>query len=139
PSQDIKKRSMPELEAQDGQAGIGPGPCGSGRPSKPFQELYENSGAAAFELSLEEFARILRDIGAQYLATGAARDCLPGQPRGGVTGLASDEACAFYATLRLNELVLARACAKGVERAWEVFLNLYREKLYRAAFSITRE
>jgi RNA polymerase sigma-70 factor, ECF subfamily len=41
--------------------------------------------------------------------------------------------------LRLEELALARACAKGTERAWEIFLNRYREKLYGAALAITKE
>jgi RNA polymerase sigma-70 factor (ECF subfamily) len=36
-------------------------------------------------------------------------------------------------------LVLARACAAGNERAWEVFLIRYREKLYEIARQITRE
>jgi RNA polymerase sigma-70 factor (ECF subfamily) len=45
----------------------------------------------------------------------------------------------FSKTLRLEDLVLARACAAGNERAWEVFLLRYREKLYDIARQITRE
>ncbi len=40
---------------------------------------------------------------------------------------------------RLNELVLARACALGNSVAWDRFLSLYREKLYAAALAITRD
>jgi RNA polymerase sigma-70 factor (ECF subfamily) len=41
--------------------------------------------------------------------------------------------------LRVEELALARACAAGHERAWEVFLTRYREKLYDIAGYITKE
>jgi RNA polymerase sigma-70 factor (ECF subfamily) len=41
--------------------------------------------------------------------------------------------------LRLEELAMARACARGNEAAWEVFLTRYREKLYGAAYSIASE
>jgi RNA polymerase sigma-70 factor, ECF subfamily len=45
----------------------------------------------------------------------------------------------FLSTLRLGELVLARACAAGNERAWEVFLNRYRATLYESAYKIAKE
>jgi RNA polymerase sigma-70 factor (ECF subfamily) len=41
--------------------------------------------------------------------------------------------------LRVEELVLARACAAGNERAWDVFFTRYREGLYTAAMSIARD
>jgi len=43
------------------------------------------------------------------------------------------------ASIRVKELVLARACARGNEAAWEVFLAQYREVLYSAAYGITRQ
>jgi RNA polymerase sigma-70 factor, ECF subfamily len=46
---------------------------------------------------------------------------------------------AFLASLRLDELVLARACAAGNDRAWEIFLNRYRATLYESAYKIARE
>src|SRR5258707_5476259 len=49
------------------------------------------------------------------------------------------EARAFFLTLRLEELALARACAAGHEFAWELFLTRFREKLYQAALRIARE
>ena len=42
-------------------------------------------------------------------------------------------------TLHLEELVLARACVAGNERAWEVFLTRYRERMYDAAYNIARD
>jgi RNA polymerase sigma-70 factor (ECF subfamily) len=41
--------------------------------------------------------------------------------------------------LKIEELVLARACAAGNERAWETFMVRYREKLYDIGLHITRE
>ena len=43
------------------------------------------------------------------------------------------------ASIRVKELVLAHACARGNEAAWEAFLIQYRETLYSAAYSITRQ
>ena len=40
---------------------------------------------------------------------------------------------------RVKELVLARACAKGNNQAWDCFLVQYREKLYTAAAAIARD
>ncbi len=42
-----------------------------------------------------------------------------------------------FSALRLADLVLARACAQGSERAWERFFTLYRQPLTRAAIAIT--
>jgi RNA polymerase sigma-70 factor (ECF subfamily) len=45
----------------------------------------------------------------------------------------------FWKELKLEELVLARGCAKGDETAWRDFLIRYREKLYDIARGITKE
>ncbi len=45
----------------------------------------------------------------------------------------------FFASLRLDELALARACAAGNERGWEIFMVRYREKLYDIAAYIAKE
>ena len=86
-------------------------------------ELYRQSRAAAAGLSEAEFARILDEIAGKYLAAGAS----------------DSDKLHFVRGLRLEELALARACAAGHDRAWEVFLTRYREKLYDAARAITRE
>src|SRR5436305_13023359 len=49
---------------------------------------------------------------------------------------AAGESAVFLASLKLNELVLVRACALGNERAWEQFMARYRESLFTAAYKI---
>ena len=100
-----------------------PGPVAGRIRASALADLYQRSRAAEFGLSEQEFAQILSEIAAKYLPPGAAES----------------QAVAFLRSLRLEELALARACAAGHERAWEVFLTRYREKLYDAARSITRE
>ena len=87
------------------------------------RELYERSGAAQYEISLEAFCAVVAEVAAKYLPPRAS----------------SSEARQLVATLRVEELVLARACAAGHEHAWEVFLTRFREKLYGAAYSIAKE
>ncbi len=88
-----------------------------------FSELYERSGAQGLGMAAGEFARILAEVGARYLPRAAGQA----------------EATALYQGLRVEELALARACAAGNEKAWEVFLTRFREKLYDAARAIARE
>ena len=85
-------------------------------------ELYAKSGADGFGISPEQFSALIEEVTAKSLPDSAP--------------LAKIE---FSKTLRLEDLVLARACAVGNERAWEVFLIRYREKLYEIARQITRE
>src|SRR5579864_3601966 len=82
-------------------------------------ELYAKSRGAEFGLTSVEFLVILREVSAKHAA-----------------GLALEQFCI---TLRIEDLVLARACAAGNERAWEVFMLRFREKLYDVARQITRE
>jgi len=86
-------------------------------------ELYEKGRASEFGISGEEFRQILWSIGEKYLGSGVSHMQLQEFCRG----------------LRIEELVLARACASGHERAWEVFLTRYRAKLYDIAGYITKE
>src|SRR6266699_3818510 len=76
-----------------------------------------------YGLGREQFVAILNEIGAKYL---------PPQP-------SERERGEFFASLRLEELALARACAAGHERAWEIFMVRYREKLYDIAAYIAKE
>src|SRR2546427_7991273 len=76
-----------------------------------------------YGLEREQFVAILNEIGAKYL---------PPQP-------SEREREEFFASLRLEELALARACAAGHERAWEIFMVRYREKLYDIAAYIAKE
>ena len=77
-------------------------------------------------LRRDEFDRILLEAGTAWnygLAEGAERT--------------RQQQAAFFRGLRLADLVLARACADGNERAWEHFIAVYRQPLVRAAIAIT--
>jgi RNA polymerase sigma-70 factor, ECF subfamily len=88
--------------------------------------LYERSGAAAYGLSAERFAAMLDEIlRKHYLQT---------SPHASL-----EQKADFCANLRLEELVLARACAIGDERAWQDFISRYRHKLHNMALHITRD
>jgi RNA polymerase sigma-70 factor, ECF subfamily len=88
-----------------------------------MSELYEKSRGEEFGLGRQDFDRILDGIAAKYLPTSATQS----------------DVRELYGGLRVEELALARACAAGHERAWEVFLARYREKLYDVAGYITKE
>src|SRR5207237_1926093 len=45
----------------------------------------------------------------------------------------------FFERLHVEDLALARACAAGNERAWQVFMHRFREKLYDAGRHISRD
>jgi hypothetical protein len=72
--------------------------------------LYEKAGN--FGLSREDCTAILSQIAVKYLPPGASRQ----------------ETAELYGSLRVEELALAR-CAAGHERAREIFIMRYREKL----------
>jgi RNA polymerase sigma-70 factor (ECF subfamily) len=97
----------------------------SGSPQYPpyFAELYARSGGQEFGLRLQDFALILEEVGRRYLPPRAS----------------PAEAAELHRSLRLEELALARACARGNECAWECFLNQYRSKLFGAAAAIAKE
>jgi RNA polymerase sigma-70 factor, ECF subfamily len=88
-----------------------------------FHDLYVRSGGQKFGLSFQDVADILQEVSGRYLAAGASE---------------SDTA-EFHRSLRVEDLALARACARGCEPAWEFFLNHYRQKLYDAAGAIAKE
>ena len=87
------------------------------------EELFPQCGGQKFGTSIAGLREILHQVGCKYLSPHDS----PAAARRLFTGL------------RLEELVLARACAAGNEAAWEVFLLRYREKLYSAASHIARE
>lgn len=87
------------------------------------QELYTISEAAKFAISREAFEELLFDISQKYLPPGAT----------------SSNIVEFCRKLRLSELALAQACASGHEIAWNIFVDRYRNKLFRAAWRIVKE
>jgi RNA polymerase sigma-70 factor (ECF subfamily) len=86
-------------------------------------EIYEKSKGEGLGLTREQFDGALGEIARKYLPADAGQHDLR----------------ELYASLRVEELALARACAEGHERAWEVFLTRFREKLYDIAGYITKE
>jgi RNA polymerase sigma-70 factor (ECF subfamily) len=92
-------------------------------PESVAERLYRQAGAERFGLARGDFASILQEVADKYLPREARQA----------------ELLEFLASLRVEELALTRACARGNEAAWEVFLNRYREKLYTAAYSFAAE
>jgi RNA polymerase sigma-70 factor, ECF subfamily len=85
-------------------------------------ELHGKCSARQFGLECAELARILDEIARKFSA-----------PTDSV------QLREFCFSLKIEELVLARACAAGNEHAWEAFMLRYREKLYEIGLHITRE
>lgn len=106
-------------------ASIPSGGAAGEQPSAAVREFaarhYLTSGAAQFGMDEPALARVLAHVAGQACPGG-------------------DEAAQgrLLASLRLEELVLARACAYGDERAWEIFLTRYRSTLYESAYKIAR-
>jgi RNA polymerase sigma-70 factor, ECF subfamily len=86
-------------------------------------ESYEKSKGKLFGITRQQFEVILGEIAIRYLPANPAQNLIR----------------ELYASLRVEELALARGCAAGHEHAWEVFLTRYREKLYDIAGYITKE
>ena len=85
--------------------------------------LYERSGGPKIGLAKERFCAVLEEVAAKYLPEGAS----------------SYDRQDLYSSLKIEDLALAHACAAGSERAWEVFMLRFREKLYDIAGYITKE
>lgn len=83
--------------------------------------VYASSQAAEYGLSLPDLERVLAEVAEKYCAAMSAAEC-----------------SALLNSLRHQELALARGCAAGHEKAWEVFLTRFRSALYGAAYGITR-
>jgi len=86
-------------------------------------DLHAKAGCEKIGLPRESFATILCEVGSKH-ATPATSET---------------EIRTFFLSLRVDELALARACAAGINSAWEIFLTRYREKLYLSALRIARE
>ena len=86
-------------------------------------DLHAKSGCEKVGLTRESFAVILCEVGSKHTTATTSET----------------EIRTFFLSLRVDELALARACAAGVNSAWEVFLTRFREKLYLSALRIARE
>ncbi len=92
-------------------------------------ELWRACVAASWGLTRNEFGQILLEAGtAQNFGLDEAATPAPA---------ARKRQTEFFRGLRVDDLVLARACARGNERAWERFVAVYRQPLTRAAIAIT--
>ena len=96
-----------------------PGQASASALKQPLAELYVRSRAAEFAFAPEQFVQLLEGLAAKH-----------------ASGRKLEEFCL---TLRIEDLVLARACAAGNQRAWEVFMLRFRERLYDVARQVTRE
>jgi RNA polymerase sigma-70 factor, ECF subfamily len=94
-----------------------------GKLSSLVADLYAQAGCRVYEITYSQFASILSAVVTKYVPPG------------------SDESAVrkFCLALKIEELVLARACAMGNDHAWEVFFTRYREKLHDAALGITKD
>jgi RNA polymerase sigma-70 factor (ECF subfamily) len=92
-------------------------------------ELWRECDAARWGLTRDEFEQILLGAGtAQNFGLADSSNAAPPTPK---------QQAAFFRSLCVADLVLARACARGNERAWEHFVAVYRQPLTRAAIAIT--
>ncbi len=90
-----------------------------------LEEFWRTCDAASWGLAREEFDRILLEAVAAW-NYGLAEDAIATR----------QQQAAYFRGLHLPDLVLARACAGGNERAWERFIEVYRQPLVRAAIAI---
>src|SRR6202165_5644678 len=119
-----------------------PAQSGQGADIDIAAALYERSGAAAYDVSAEQFAAILDEILRKYLLQSSAQSSAQNSAQNSAANsshVSAEQKAAFCAALRLGELALARACAAGNERAWRDFINRYRQKLHSMALHITRD
>jgi RNA polymerase sigma-70 factor, ECF subfamily len=110
----------------------------SGQGADTAAALYERSGAAAYDVSAEQFAAMLDEILRKYLFQNLTQNSAQNSAANS-SQVSAEQKAAFCAALRLEELALARACAAGNERAWQDFINRYRQKLHSMALHITRD
>ncbi|HWF48006.1 MAG TPA: sigma-70 family RNA polymerase sigma factor [Bryobacteraceae bacterium] len=83
-----------------------------GQKPSDLERIYRQSNAEEFGFTFPQFTRLIEGLSGSSAAVDA---------------------------LRLDDLLLARACARGHEPSWDRFLALYREKLYGAALAMTRD
>jgi RNA polymerase sigma-70 factor, ECF subfamily len=95
------------------------GPAASAAVQAFVASHYGESGAAQFGIDAAGLAALLAEVFEQR-------------------GPGSESEAALQ-SLRLEELVLARACVAGNERAWEIFMGRYREAMYDAAYKIAHD
>jgi RNA polymerase sigma-70 factor (ECF subfamily) len=90
--------------------------------SNAIAERYTESGAEGYGITPERFQQIVAAVALRYAADAS-----------------EIERRQLVAALRIKELVLARACSAGNERAWDEFLASFRASLLAAAYRIAKD
>ena len=85
-------------------------------------QRYEEYGAEAFGISRERFQSIAAAVVIRYGA-----------------GFDEPERIELVESLRVEELVLARACSAGVEGAWDTLFARFRAPIHATALRLTRD
>jgi RNA polymerase sigma-70 factor (ECF subfamily) len=101
---------------------MSPGPRPAEVSVLTLRVLYEKSGGERYGLTLQAFGVVLEQVAVKYVPQATQQQKLE-----------------FWRDLKLEELALARACAAGLDAAWQAFLTRFREKLYDIARGITKE
>src|SRR4051812_24211123 len=94
--------------------------------SDHISTVYGQSDAQRLGMSLAGFTAILSEVVDKYLGSA-------GGPQ------EKKDIKEFLDSLRMDELILARACVAGNEKAWESLLTKYREQLYDIASSLAHD
>ena len=121
---DAEHRTVSAREELAPEIEIGPGI--QLLPESLARELWQRAGAELLELTETEFAEALEGIG--------AKDNFGLDPE---VQASAKQREAFWRSLHLEELAIARGCALGREAAWQSFLTRYREPLTRIAVEMT--
>jgi RNA polymerase sigma-70 factor (ECF subfamily) len=87
--------------------------------AKVMDLRYAESGAHRYGIPREHFRQIVTAVVAKYAADSA-----------------ESEQIELVSKLKIEELILARACSAGNEKAWEAFLLRFRASLHEAAYRI---
>jgi RNA polymerase sigma-70 factor (ECF subfamily) len=90
--------------------------------SEAITGRYTESGAEGYGITRERFEQIVAAVVLRYGADASEA-----------------ERRQLVAALRVEELVLARACSAGNERAWDLFLTRFRASLLATAFRIAKD
>jgi RNA polymerase sigma-70 factor (ECF subfamily) len=98
-----------------------PGPALGRTLVNAIANRYAESSAEGYGITPERFQQIVGAVVLRYAADSSAGEQLQ-----------------LVASLRVEELVLARACSAGDDAAWKVFLARFRASLFATACKITR-
>jgi RNA polymerase sigma-70 factor (ECF subfamily) len=90
--------------------------------SRIIEDLYRNSGAHNYDLTPASFHEIIAAVLSRYASESS-----------------ESETIELLESLRIEELILARACSAGNEQAWNDFIARFRAPLYATAFRLARD